>query len=65
MHEALENSYKTVIRKPEEKKDHLEDEGGLYERIVLRYTSQKYDVKMWTGCILIRLGTDDGICLTR
>ena len=50
--------YRVLVGKPEGK-DHLEDP-GVGGRIILRWIFRKWDVGVWTGLILLRIGTGGG-----
>jgi hypothetical protein len=50
--------YRVFVGKPE-RKNHLEDP-GVDERIILRRIFRKWDVRVWTGAIWIRIGTCGG-----
>jgi len=40
-------------------RDHLEDPGVDFR--ILRWIFRKWDVKVWTGSIWLRIGTDGGL----
>jgi len=50
--------YRVLVGKPEGK-NHLEDP-GLDGRILLRWISRKWDVRVWTGSSWLRIGTGGG-----
>ena len=41
-------------------RDHLENP-DIYGRIILRWIVMKWDVGVWTGSRLLRVGTDSGL----
>jgi len=50
--------YRVLVGKPEGR-DHLEDP-GVDGSLILRWIFRKWDVRVWTGSMWLRVGTGGG-----
>jgi hypothetical protein len=61
--EEIRNAYKILVGKLE-RKGHLGNL-GVYGKVVLKWILEKRGVKMWTGLIWLKIGSNGGLLCKR